>query len=201
MLLDETTLNRYAALIFDMDGTLIDTMPSHAKAWEMTGNEFGYPLDSSLMYALGGATTYTIAKAMMQRAEMPESMLEEVVQRKRTLAFELALTESSLLPAFDIVQHFVGKKPMAVGTGSHQKLAYDLLDKFALHPYFNAIVVADDVKNHKPAPDTFLLCAERLGIAPEKCLVFEDADLGIQSALAAGMDVFDVRINQLIKAN
>lgn len=200
MLLEESILNQYAALIFDMDGTLIDTMPSHAKAWQLTGEEFGYAFDTNIMFQLGGATTYTIAKAMMAGVNAPEALLEEIVQRKRALAFELTLSESTLLPAFEIVQQYYGRKPMAVGTGSHRKLAYDLLDKFALRPYFNAIVVADDVLNHKPAPDTFLLCAERLATKPAHCLVFEDADLGVQSALAGGMDVFDVRTNQLIKS-
>lgn len=201
MLLDESILNQYAALIFDMDGTLINSMPSHAKAWEQTGRELGYSLDSQIMYELGGATTYIIAEEMMRRANVPAELLEQLVQRKRALAFEFILSESTLLPAFEIVQHYRGKKPMAVGTGSHRTLAYELLDKFDLRPYFEAIVVADDVEHHKPAPDTFLLCAERLAVNPTECLVFEDADLGVQSALAGGMDVFDVRTNQLIKAD
>lgn len=201
MLLDESILNQYAALIFDMDGTLINSMPSHAKAWEQTGRELGYSLDSQIMYELGGATTYIIAEEMMRRANVPAELLEQLVQRKRALAFEFILSESTLLPAFEIVQHYRDKKPMAVGTGSHRKLAYELLDKFDLRPYFEAIVVADDVEHHKPAPDTFLLCAERLAVNPTECLVFEDADLGVQSALAGGMDVFDVRTNQLIKAD
>ncbi|MBD4684971.1 HAD-IA family hydrolase, partial [Xanthomonas citri pv. citri] len=80
------------------------------------------------------------------------------------------------LPAFEIIQHYSGKKPLAVGTGAHRIQAYKLLDKFNLRPYFNTIVDADDVKEHKPSPETFLLCAERLGVEPKHCLVFEDAD-------------------------
>ncbi len=63
-----------------------------------------------------------------------------------------------------------------------------------LRHYFSAVVAADRVVNHKPAPDTFLLCAERMGVAPEKCVVFEDADFGLQAAKRAGMDAVDVRL-------
>lgn len=62
MLVSTEILDQYQALIFDMDGTIIDTMPSHAKAWEITGEHFGYQVDSSVMYELGGATTYTIGR-------------------------------------------------------------------------------------------------------------------------------------------
>lgn len=200
MLVSTEILDQYQALIFDMDGTIIDTMPSHAKAWEITGEHFGYQVDSSVMYELGGATTYTIGREIMQRANMPMELLEEVVQMKRKIAMDLTYEHSSLLSAFEIIQHYSGKKPLAVGTGAHRIQAYKLLDKFNLRPYFNTIVDADDVKEHKPSPETFLLCAERLGVEPKHCLVFEDADLGIQAALAGGMDVFDVRTNQITKA-
>ncbi len=69
-----------------------------------------------------------------------------------------------------------------------------LLAHLGLRHYFSAVVAADHVVNHKPAPDTFLLCAERMGVAPEKCVVFEDADFGLQAAKRAGMDVVDVRL-------
>ncbi|EFM97264.1 Phosphatase YqaB [Actinobacillus pleuropneumoniae serovar 10 str. D13039] len=80
MLVSTEILDRYQALIFDMDGTIIDTMPSHAKAWEITGEHFGYQVDSSVMYELGGATAYTIGREIMQRANMPMELLEEVVR-------------------------------------------------------------------------------------------------------------------------
>lgn len=200
MTLAPEIIEQYQALIFDMDGTIIDTMPSHAKAWEITGEYFGYQVDSSVMYALGGATTYTIGREIMRRANMPMELLEEMVQMKRKIAMNLTYEHATLLPTFEIIQKYSGKMPLAVGTGAHRIQAYKLLDKFNLRPYFNTIVDADDVKEHKPSPETFLLCAKRLGVEPNRCLVFEDADLGIQAALAGGMDVFDVRTNQITKA-
>lgn len=86
---------------------------------------------------------------------------------------------------------------MAIGTGSHRAMVELLDQKFNLRQYVSVIVDSDDVSNHKPAPETFLKCAEKLGIAPHRCLVFEDADLGVQAALNGNMNVFDVRTNTI----
>lgn len=198
-MLDKRLFERYKGLIFDMDGTVIDTMPSHKKAWDMVGEQMGYPLDGQIMYQLGGAPVRTIAQAMMKKANMPAALLDEVISLKREYGVKLIMQHSSLLPAAQVVKTFVGKKPLALGTGSHRKMTDILLDKFRLHAYFNAVVTAEDVQKHKPAPDTFLRCAELIAVKPADCLVFEDADLGVLAGLAAGMDVFDVRINRVIK--
>lgn len=190
---------KYDGLIFDMDGTVIDTMPSHKRAWDKVGETLGYPINGQIIYELGGAPVKVIAKAAMKKANMPIDLFDTVLQLKRQYSTELLMQYSSLLPASNIVKAFVGKKPLALGTGSHRGITNLLLDKFNLHPYFDAIVTAEDVDNHKPEPDTFLRCAELLKVNPKRCIVFEDADLGIQAGLAAGMDVFDVRINKFVK--
>ena len=190
--------DRYEGLIFDMDGTLIDTMPVHAKAWGMVGKQFGYEFDSQIMYNLGGATVRTIAEEMMKSANMPLERLDEVITAKRALSYQLIPSQSTLLPTFDIVKYFYQKKPIALGSGSHRKIIDMLIDKLDIASYFNAIVSADDVKAHKPHPETFLRCAELIQANPSRCIVFEDADLGVQAGLNAGMDVFDVRSREII---
>ena len=200
-MLDQSIINQYDALIFDMDGTLIDTMPSHAKAWEKVGAHLGYPVKGDVMYELGGATVRTIATETCHRYGIPLALLEEVIRLKRQYGFEMVRENATLLPAFEIVKRNLGKRAMALGTGSHGNMVNMLLDKFDLRQYFNAIVDADMVTTHKPHPETFLTCAEKLGILPSQCLVFEDADLGIQAALNGGMDVFDVRTHVLTRAN
>ena len=190
--------DRYEGLIFDMDGTLIDTMPVHAKAWGMVGKQFGYEFDSQIMYNLGGATVSTIAEEMMKSANMPLERLDEVITAKRALSYQLIPSQSTLLPTFDIVKYFYQKKPIALGSGSHRKIIDMLIDKLDIASYFNAIVSADDVKAHKPHPETFLRCAELIKINPTNCIVFEDADLGVKAGLSAGMDVFDIRTQQII---
>ncbi|HDL6019423.1 TPA: beta-phosphoglucomutase family hydrolase [Mannheimia haemolytica] len=196
-MLDQTIIDQYDALIFDMDGTLIDTMPSHAKAWEKVGEVLGYPINPKPMYELSGSTTFVITREIMQRSNIPEHYFEQVVQLKREFGIEMVLANATLLPAFEIIKANVGKKPMAIGTGSHRAMVELLDQKFNLRQYVSVIVDSDDVSNHKPAPETFLKCAEKLGIAPHRCLVFEDADLGVQAALNGNMNVFDVRTNTI----
>ncbi|MBB5150853.1 beta-phosphoglucomutase family hydrolase [Histophilus somni] len=197
-MLNKEIIARYEGLIFDMDGTVIDTMPCHKQAWELVGAEMGYALDGDVMYQLGGAPVRTIAKAIMEKAQMPLYLMEDVISLKRKYGIELIMKNATLLPAADIVKQYVGQKPLALGTGSHRYVTEMLLEKFQLQSYFGAIVTAEDVINHKPEPDTFLRCAELLNLDPLKCLVFEDTDLGVQAGLAAEMDVFDVRVNQII---
>lgn len=199
-MLEQAILDQYDALIFDMDGTLIDTMLSHAKAWEKVGEVLGYPLTADAMFELSGSTTFVIARETMKRANMPEHFFDEVVRLKRQFGIEMILENATLLPTFDIVKANLGKKPMAIGTGSHRAMVELLDKKFHLSHYVSAIVDADEVTNHKPDPETFLKCAEKLGVDPARCLVFEDADLGVQAALSGGMDVFDVRTSRITKA-
>lgn len=198
-MLDNDVINQYDGLIFDMDGTVIDTMPSHAKAWEMVGQHFGYPFNGNLLYEMGGAPVKTIALEMMKRHAMPLDQLNNVIELKREYGKELIMKHVALLPAANVVRSFYAKKPLALGTGSHRAMTEILLDKFDFEKYFSAIVTAEDIQNHKPAPDTFLRCAELIKVKPQRCLVFEDGDLGIQAGLRAGMDVFDVRVNKLLR--
>ena len=198
-MLDNDVINQYDGLIFDMDGTVIDTMPSHAKAWEMVGQHFGYPFNGNLLYEMGGAPVKTIALEMMKRHAMPLDQLNNVIELKREYGKELIMKHAALLPAANVVRSFYAKKPLALGTGSHRAMTEILLDKFDFEKYFSAIVTAEDIQNHKPAPDTFLHCAELIKVKPQRCLVFEDGDLGIQAGLRAGMDVFDVRVNKLLR--
>lgn len=98
------------------------------------------------------------------------------------------------LPLIDVVKSYYGRLPMAVGTGSEHSMAEMLLRHLGLRDYFDAIVGADDVTKHKPEPETFLRCAELLGVCPDKCVVFEDADFGVEAAKRANMAIVDVRL-------
>ena len=93
--------------------------------------------------------------------------------------------------------------PLDNDTADNESTNVELFVKitvFDFEKYFSAIVTAEDIQHHKPAPDTFLRCAELIQVKPQRCLVFEDGDLGIQAGLNAGMDVFDVRVNKLLRS-
>ncbi|MNQ61270.1 Fructose-1-phosphate phosphatase YqaB [compost metagenome] len=104
------------------------------------------------------------------------------------------LHKATPFPAMlDLVRRYHGLIPMGIGTGSPRINAEAVLRNTGLERYFPVVVTADDVALHKPHPDTFLLVAQRLGVAPEGCLVFEDTGIGAQAGEAAGMQVCMVK--------
>ncbi|UJD87963.1 fructose-1-phosphate/6-phosphogluconate phosphatase [Rahnella aquatilis] len=184
--------DRYEGLIFDMDGTILDTEPTHRKAWHQVLTKYNMQFDVASMVALNGSPTWHIARFVIDsnNVEMDPHLL---AAEKTAAVQEMLLDTVRPLPLIDVVKSYHGRLPMAVGTGSEHWMADALLRHLGLRDYFDAIVGANDVKNHKPAPDTFLRCAELIGVPPEKCVVFEDADFGIEAAKRANMDFVDVR--------
>ncbi|MCK7251378.1 fructose-1-phosphate/6-phosphogluconate phosphatase [Enterobacter kobei] len=184
---------QYDGLIFDMDGTLLDTEPTHRQAWTEVLGRYGMRFDLQAMIALNGSPTWRIAQAVI---ELNQADLDPyLLAREKTDAVKAILLDTvQPLPLIDVVKAWHGRRPMSVGTGSESAIAEALLNHLGLRHYFSAVVAADHVKRHKPAPDTFLLCAELMGVQAAKCVVFEDADFGIQAARDAGMDAVDVRL-------
>lgn len=187
--------DQYEGLIFDMDGTLLDTEPTHHQAWHQVLKKYGMRYDAQAMTSLNGSPTWLIAKTIIDNHH--STLDPYALAREKTAAVEAMLLDNvQPLPLVAVVKAYYGKRPMAVGTGSEHRLAVALLQHLGLLHYFDAIVGADDVSRHKPLPDTFLRCAELMGVAPAKCVVFEDADFGIQAAKLAAMAYVDVRMTR-----
>lgn len=176
----------FQAYLFDCDGTIVDSMPLHYIAWKETLAEWNCVYEEKLFYAWGGRPVTEIISRLneMQGLKMP---IEAVAHRKE-IHYLSQLSHLKVIPeVVEQIEAQHGRIPLAVVSGSRRESVVNSLTSVHLMDKFDTMVCAEDYKNGKPAPDAFLLAAERLGVAPKDCLVFEDTDLGIQAATAAGM--------------
>jgi beta-phosphoglucomutase family hydrolase len=176
----------FQAYLFDCDGTIADSMPIHYIAWKKALAEWNCTFEERLFYAWGGTPVAEIISLLNERQglSMP---VERVAARKENIYFEL-LPQLKAVP--EVVEHIEaqhGRIPFAVVSGSTRDSVTASLVALKLLDKFDALVCAGDYKKSKPDPEAFLLAAAKLGVAPESCLVFEDTDMGIQAATAAGM--------------
>jgi len=182
----------YKALIFDCDGTLADTMPAHFETWKAVFNRHGIPFSLERFYSLGGVPAKEVVEIVAGEAGVKVDTALVAEEKDRAFMEQLDRVRPVESVAA-VAREFRGRIPMAVATGSHRELVEKTLELIGMADWFDAVVCAEDVVNPKPAPDVFLEAARRLGIEPDRCCVYEDADLGILGARRAGMAVVDVR--------
>ena len=181
----------FSAYLFDCDGTIADSMPLHYIAWKTVLSDWNCQFDEKLFYEWGGKPAMKIIAELnkMQGLSMPA---EAVAKRKESVYFELL---PQLEPVVEVLEHIEAmhrRIPFAVVSGSNRESVVNSLSVLGLLDKFDLIVGSEDYARGKPAPDPFLMAAERLAIDPRNCLVFEDTDLGIQAATAAGMTTVKV---------
>ncbi len=180
-------------LIFDLDGTLADTMPYHFQGWKKACEKFGVHISSDFLRKHTGSHGWIIAREIITDFGLEGSVtIEEIIDEKIKEFFRLQHLVKPIKAVTDIVKKYYGKLPMAVGTGGHRKAVERTLQITDLRKYFEIIVTANDVHACKPDPETFLKCAEMMHVEPQFIEVFEDSELGIQAARNAGMKVTDV---------
>ncbi|WP_421920147.1 HAD family hydrolase [Marinifilum sp.] len=179
------------ALIFDLDGTLADTMPLHYEAWKKAAELMNVEYSFEFLSACAGMPSSKIIEKLNKEHNRSIDPQEFSDCKEEFFAKEMhKITE--IKPVTDLVYKFHKQLPMAVGTGGKRNIAQETLEILGLDKYIPILVSADDVSKHKPEPETFLKCADLMGIDPKNCQVFEDGLLGIQAAEKAGMMVTDV---------
>lgn len=180
------------ALVFDCDGTLADSMPAHFVSWTEVLRPHGLRLSEERFYAYAGMSSRRIIEALAQ-AQGVEVDVETIAAAKDECFLDHVARVLPIEPVVAVAREFRGRGPMAVATGNVRRVAEATLSALEIRAWFGAVVSADEVEHAKPAPDTFLEAAKRLGVDPRECRAYEDGELGIEAARAAGMEVVDIR--------
>lgn len=185
----------FAGYVFDLDGTLVDTMPLHFLAWRdaLRRSGLGRDVDEDYFYSLGGVPTLLVAQRIGEHYGVPLDAAR--VEHLKEELYVKRLGEAKLIePVVAFARKAARTHPVAVVTGGMPHVAHRTLKITGLAALFPLVVTPADVPSGrgKPAPDMFLLAARRMGVPPNRCLVFEDAAPGIAGARAAGMQVVHV---------
>lgn len=183
----------FDAVIFDCDGTLVDSMPAHFDAWceALALYGAGGVFKEDVFFAMGGRPTLDIVVELNDEYNLKLDPTA-VAMAKR----EAFLKRLSMVTLIEEVANFAdglrGKVPMAIATGGSRMVIEKTLQIVGISDWFEEVVTADDVAEGKPAPDIFLRAAKLMGISPTKCLALEDAPAGILAAQRAGMQVIAI---------
>jgi beta-phosphoglucomutase family hydrolase len=189
-------------LIFDLDGTIADTMPLHIEAWIEMGNKYGAQLTADMINTYAGSPTSKVIQILNEEYGWQMEVEEGAAHKSELFSSKLDQVDRihPLEPIWEIAERYKGIKPLCIGTGSGRANAHKTIRLLGAEGFFDYVVTATDVQNHKPHPETFLLSAHQFNVAPNRCLVFEDGQLGIDAALNAGMHALFYPSFELISA-
>jgi len=180
--------------LFDWDGVVIDSSDQHERSWEMLAEEIGKPLPPDHFTRGFGMKNQLIIPTILQWTSDPDE-IDRYSLRKEALYREIIAEEGiTPLPGVKALLEMLKEQgvPCAVGSSTHRKNIEVIFDAIGLRGYFQAVVTAEDVSHGKPNPEVFLKSARAIDRAPEHCVVFEDAHVGIEAGLAAGSKVIAV---------
>ena len=182
----ELPAGSFKGYLFDCDGTIADSMPLHYVAWSKALSEWNCEFGEDLFYAWGGMPVAKIIATLNEKhgLNMP---VKDVARRKEEFYFEVLPQLKAVPEVLEHIEASHGQIPFAVVSGSTRDSVIASLETLKILDKFDTLVCAGEYQKSKPDPEAFLIAAHRLGIAPESCLVFEDTDMGIQAATAAGM--------------
>jgi HAD superfamily hydrolase (TIGR01549 family) len=181
------------AVIFDMDGVIVDSEPRHERAFLEVARQLGYEGNLGLKFAdyIGRSDKELWIDFVAKHS--PKQSLDELLAMKRSRVIETIRIEQPLFHGLvELVQKVAECYKLALASGSERAVIEEVLNLKALHRYFPVVVSGSEVSRGKPAPDIFLRTADLLGVAPKDCCVIEDSKPGVAAALAAGMEVIAI---------
>jgi beta-phosphoglucomutase len=179
------------ACIFDLDGVIVDTAKYHYIAWREIAKELGFEFTEQNNERLKGVSRMASMDILLDVGgiKLPQHEKEELAHRKNQhyLSFILNMKPNEILPGAKEFLNILRQNGIATALGSASKNAMTILDRLELTGYFDAIIDGNKTSKAKPDPEVFLKGAEALNIDPKNCVVFEDAEAGVEAAIAAGM--------------
>jgi HAD superfamily hydrolase (TIGR01549 family) len=186
-------LSGFDAVIFDCDGTLVDSMPAHFDAWCEALSLYGAGgvFKEDVFFAMGGRPTLDIVVELNDEYNLKLDPIA-VAFAKREAFLKRLNTITLIEEVAKFAESLRGKIPMAIATGGTRMVIEKTLKMVGVSDWFDEVVTAEDVENGKPAPDIFLHAAKLMGVDPAKCLALEDAPSGILAAQRAGMQVLAI---------
>jgi HAD superfamily hydrolase (TIGR01509 family) len=180
----------YAGTIFDLDGTLIDSMPMHYEGWReaLLASGFTHEFEEDFFYSLGGVPTAKIIEILNGRHGTSMDPAA-VAHLKEEIYLKKLPRIARIEPVVEFARARVAAgRPASVASGGGRHVVEAALRAAGIRELFGVIATPEDVAHGKPAPDLFLLAAHKMGVPARECLVLEDAEPGRQAAIAAGMD-------------
>lgn len=186
-------MRQFDAVLFDLDGTLIDSEPIGVRALDMFLARYGYTAPPGFIQRLVGRRAYDNALVMIEEFDLPLTV-EALINEERQLVADLVERNVERLPGATQLLHTLRERniPIAVATSSLRSYLTMVLRKFGWSELFDATVTGEEVAHGKPAPDIFLRAAELLRVPPTRCLVLEDAPHGVAAGVAAGATVIAI---------
>lgn len=167
-------------------------MPVHFMAWRKTMQRYGIDFPEERFYELAGVPTDRIIARLAAEQNVTLDVQRAAIEKEDAF-LELLHLLKPIDIILEVAAHYRGQIPMAVASGGFRQVIVRQLETIGCLDWFDTLVSAEDTERHKPFPDVFLEAARRLGVSPHRCIVYEDADLGLQAARAAGMHWIDVR--------
>jgi beta-phosphoglucomutase family hydrolase len=178
------------AVIFDMDGVLVDSGACHRAAWQALLDELGVPAPPEFWRLTIGRPSHEAVGVLLDR-ELPESQARELSRRKQQHYLRIATAGIPAVPGVAVFVEALAQRgvPRAVATSARRSDVEQMLGGVGLLDRFDAVITAEQVRRGKPDPEVYLLAAQSLGVEPGGCVVFEDSLVGVSAASAAGMRV------------